>query len=680
MRIRLTRAVSVALSVALAAVTLTAQETPRPTFRAGANLVRVDMYATDDGRAVEGLTRDDVEVLEDGVRQTLESFEHVRVSPAGSDARVEPDTVSASRQMAGDPRARVFVIFLDTYHTQIEGTATMRLPLGRFLDRVLGPDDLIAVMTPEMAASEITFARKTTVISDMMQNEWWGRRARLVDDDPKETLYEACGARMGLSPELITELKARRREKLTLDALEDLIVHLGGIREERKAVLTVTEGWVLFKENPRLAATGQTGPARPTGFRTPAPEPTERGTIATQPMQIECEADRLALSSIDHDRRLREIGEEANRGNVTFYPVYARGLVTYDAAMGAARPPSPQQDASNLRTRHDSLRALAVDTDGEAIINTNDIDGALRRIVDDLSSYYLFGYYSTNAKLDGRFRSITVRVKRPGVRVRARRGYRGRNAEEVLARVDASPGGDVVSAALGSVAGVNARSSFRIRSSVWTRAAGAAQPAGTVWIVGELDYRTRKELAWTAGAQAEVVLVAADGTQVSSQTLEVPASTGGFGVRVAEGGTLAPGEYAVRVRVRAESDTELAVTDTARVIVPAAASPFGEAVLWRRGPSTGIQHIRTADPRFQRSDRMRLEFATDVPGPVTARMLDRTGRAMLVPVQVSERADAGGDFRWIVVDANLAPLGAGEYVIEVAQGTTKQMTGFRVIP
>jgi hypothetical protein len=176
------------------------------------------------------------------------------------------------------------------------------------------------------------------------------------------------------------------------------------------------------------------------------------------------------------------------------------------------------------------------------------------------------------------------------------------------------------------------------------------------------------------------VVVAADGTPVTSQTLDVPASTGGFGVRVTESAGLAPGEYAVRVRVRSDADNTLAVTDTARVIVPAAASPFGEAVLWRRGPSTGIQHLRTADPRFQRSDRIRLELATDGTEPVTARMLDRTGRPMQVPVQVSERPDATGDFRWIVIDASLAPLGAGEYVIEAAHGATKQVTGFRVIP
>ena len=48
----------------------------------------------------------------------------------------------------------------------------------------------------------------------------------------------------------------RRRERMTFDALEDLVVHLRGIREERKAVLTVTEGWRVFAENRRLAVGG----------------------------------------------------------------------------------------------------------------------------------------------------------------------------------------------------------------------------------------------------------------------------------------------------------------------------------------------------------------------------------------------------------------------------------------
>ena len=60
-------------------------------------------------------------------------------------------------------------------------------------------------------------------------------------------------------------------------------------------------------------------------------------------------------------------------------------------------------------------------------------------------------------------------------------------------------------------------------------------------------------------------------------------------------------------------------------------------------------------------------------------MLDRNGNPLNVPVQVTEREDPGG-FRWIVVDASLAPFAPGDYAIEVTLGTAKQVTGFRVVP
>src|SRR6185503_1837337 len=169
-----------AFSVSVAAVaTLTAQapqDRGQPTFRSGANYVRVDMYATRDGQPIEDLKSTDVEVLEDGVPQKVEDFEHVVVRSAATPvSRVEVDGLRGSREAAGDPRSRVFVIFLDTYHTQAEGSANMRKPLAAFLNRVLGPDDLVALMTPEMAGSDIALGRKTDVIEKIVSQDWWGR-------------------------------------------------------------------------------------------------------------------------------------------------------------------------------------------------------------------------------------------------------------------------------------------------------------------------------------------------------------------------------------------------------------------------------------------------------------------------------------------------------------------------
>src|SRR5687768_14156969 len=95
----------------------------QPRFRGGANLVRVDAYVTADGAAVTDLTAQDFEVLEDNVPQRVESFQLIRPRPPGpQNARREPNSVAESRAMAADADARVFVLFMDIWHVQIEGS------------------------------------------------------------------------------------------------------------------------------------------------------------------------------------------------------------------------------------------------------------------------------------------------------------------------------------------------------------------------------------------------------------------------------------------------------------------------------------------------------------------------------------------------------------------------------
>jgi hypothetical protein len=159
----------------------------------------------------------------------------------------------------------------------------------------------------------------------------------------------------------------------------------------------------------------------------------------------------------------------------------------------------------------------------------------------------------------------------------------------------------------------------------------------------------------------------------------VKTDDGPFGFAVPDSGGLPAGEYAVRVRLTSTADSSLALSDTARVVL-SSNQTLGEAVMWRRGPTTGLQHRRTADPRFQRSDRLRFEHATTLSEPPKARLLDRNGNPLNVPVQVTERPDESGAFRWIVVDAALAPFAPGDYAVEVTQGTAKQVTAFRIVP
>ena len=135
-------------------------QAPRPTFRLGASYVRVDVYPTRNGEPVGDLERADFELLEDGAPQKIEQFERIALqTTTDRDARRDPNTVAESREQAADPRRRVFVVFLDTGMTTVEGSHAARKPIVDMLDRLIGYDDLFAVMTPDMGANGITFAR-----------------------------------------------------------------------------------------------------------------------------------------------------------------------------------------------------------------------------------------------------------------------------------------------------------------------------------------------------------------------------------------------------------------------------------------------------------------------------------------------------------------------------------------
>jgi hypothetical protein len=124
-----------------------------------------------------------------------------------------------------------------------------------------------------------------------------------------------------------------------------------------------------------------------------------------------------------------------------------------------------------------------------------------------------------------------------------------------------------------------------------------------------------------------------------------------------------------------EIDARAAGRKTARVA--------GEPVVLHRGPSTGNQ-VQPADGRiFPRSERLRLELEAAADTPVwTGALLDRNGNRTAVPVVTADRTDAASGRRWLTADVTLAPLGPGEYVIEltVTAGSqqNKTLTAFRV--
>ena len=304
------------------------QQRPPP-FRTEANFVRVDVYATAKGSPVKDLQADDFQVLEDGVRQTVSTFEQVDVRTGVSqEQRAEPNTIQQSRDALKNPRARVFVLFLDVPHVTIDGAWHAREPLVRMLDQLMGPEDLVGIMTPRMSAADVVFARKTQVIEGGLRDRWpWGERHTLEKDE-REHNYELCYPWQE-TQDVVAEMIARKRERATLQALHELVTWLRDQREERKAVLTISEGWLLYRRNPDLTRprglpNGKTEPV-------PGPDPIGVGpdgrltkigrSSNTGVSKSECDAERLALSEIDDDRFFKDLIEEANRSNATFYTI-----------------------------------------------------------------------------------------------------------------------------------------------------------------------------------------------------------------------------------------------------------------------------------------------------------------------------------------------------------------------
>jgi VWFA-related protein len=672
------------------------QQPPPPKFRTEANFVRVDAYPMKDGKPLLGLKAEDFEVFEDNSQQKIVTFEHVVIRPAGPGTeRVEPSSQREMLQAAADPRTRVFVIFLDTPHVMIDSAHRINEPLIRLIDRILGPDDLVAVMTPDMAANQIVLGRKTLVIERSLRENWpWGQRFTNYRD-PREEAYMACypplpkkeaGQR---ESDLAKEMIARKRERATLEALEDLVRYLRTIREERKAIVTVTEGWLLFGQNPEMMKLREDGLA---GYKEPVPgvDPIGVGPNGKLTMKdprnamggaltkTECDTDRMTLANMDNRRFFRDIMDEANYANASFYPIDPRGLPVFDNAIGPDAPPPVNVDRAMLTERIESLRTLAINTDGTAVVNNNDLDKGMRRIVDDLTAYYLLGYYSTNAKLDGRFRTLKVRVKQPGVDVRARRGYRAATAEEVnVARRAADtpiPAATAaVTAALDKLGRIRPDTRFRINAA----AVGDSGKPATVWVAGELQSSGGRPDEFAQGATAEIEATAGGATATARVTLKAGERT--FLTTLTLPNVTSP-QLDVRTRLSsAEGGTPLMSEPVRLTIGPTAEQPL----LFRRGATTGNRVLPAADFRFSRTERLRIEIpvGSDVkPGP--GRVLDRAGQALQPPVTVGERVDETSGQRWITGDVTLAPLAGGDYAIEVETtgpgGTRRLLTPIRV--
>src|ERR671913_498354 len=241
-----------------------------PTFRAGTDLVRVDVTVTQRGdEPVTDLTMADFEITDDGAPQTVETLKFVQVDGTRQSNLDEPLEIRSKEHAlleAAREDVRLFAIFLDDYHItkRPEITLPLRDALTKFVNQ-LGPNDLVALMEPLTTLYDLKYTRSKTELLNRIR----AFEGRLGETFPVKSVIEEAQ----LSQRNWMEL----RSGVTLSALKALATQMGGLREGRKSIL-------FFSQGP--------------GVRPGSP----------------------------NDHLMREIDEAANRGNVTIHVIDPRPL------------------------------------------------------------------------------------------------------------------------------------------------------------------------------------------------------------------------------------------------------------------------------------------------------------------------------------------------------------------
>ena len=439
-RIFSTTAVGLVLATALAAAQVPgpapAQPVPAPTpevtFKVEVNYVEEDVRVVDrDGNFVRGLKQEDFQVLEDGKPQKVQTFGLVDIPNtrprkplylAPDALPIEPD-VAANKQVLD---GRLYLIVLDDYHVAPLRSQNVRQLARRFVLEKLGPDDQAAVVvTSGLTRASQDFTQNRRLLIEAIDN-FVGQKLpsaavqrneqKSRDMDSRGQPIDDAGDPITIDPSnrFVDDDRATERTFQTrqaLNSLRSIAEWMSAIQGRRKAIVYISEGvdFNLFD----MFAGGD-------------------------PSRFSFENFNMVQTET------WDTVSAASRSNVQIYAVDPRGLTTMaqeDIEIGGLAPGGyglgPKQLMQELQTSQQNLRILAEETGGVAFVGRNDFDEAFDRIVQENSTYYVLGYYSTNDRRDGRLRNITVRVAGyPDAQVTYRKRYaapRGRAPKNTAA-------------------------------------------------------------------------------------------------------------------------------------------------------------------------------------------------------------------------------------------------------
>jgi len=383
-----------------APVTAPAPQKPQATFRVAIDYVTTDVIARNDqDQFVADLTKDQFELYEDGVKQDITSLTLVhggRVhnlatppAPAATEGLVLP--VSRPRN---DTAGRIFLIIVDDLHLDFRNTGRIRDLFKRISKTLVHEGDMFSIVStgPSSLAIDPTYDRK---VLDESIKKITGNGLKPAD------IIQGAEGSDGPS-------EVRYRAHVAFSTAYDMLSQMEKINNRRKAVIWVSQGYDF---NPFAESRLGEDPIFGGRFGQTRDEGKEQQGMTGQNQ----------FADADLSRELSEITRTANRANATLYTIDPRGLV---AGTDLDEQMDPNEYAEYVRKSQDSLRVLAEQTGGIAVVNQNNFEKALKRIDAETSDYYMLGYSSTNPDPLKRTRKLEVKlVNRPGVTVWSRTSY-----------------------------------------------------------------------------------------------------------------------------------------------------------------------------------------------------------------------------------------------------------------
>jgi len=385
----------------------------KPTFTVQIDLVTNDVVVRDEkGNFVSDLNKDEFEIYEDGIRQDITSITVVTGGRVFNKLAAPPlpppeGIIMPAKRVVNDISGRIFVFFVDDLHLRFDHTPRVRSLFQRISKELVHEGDMFGIVSSGPSSLSIDMTYDKTRLDEAIK--------KITGDElkPADIINGPSGA------EGPTEV--RYRAHVAFSTVNELLKNLESVHNRRKALVYVSDGYdfVPFSDA-RLGLMDPNSPFAQNDSRRMMNGDGSDGSTQSNTANKEMQKQPEEFADADLARELADLTRSANRANTTIYTIDPRGLV----GMGdIGDNVDPQQWAEFVRKSQDSLRVLAEETGGIAVVNQNDFGKAIKRIDAETSDYYVLGYYSKNPDRMKRRRQVEVKVARPGMSVWARKEH-----------------------------------------------------------------------------------------------------------------------------------------------------------------------------------------------------------------------------------------------------------------